>query len=78
MSKSTERYGKVLYSMSTNIDGTPKPSEDLKHEWARFDTAAEKEFGKKYDALTGGQKSALHQKLNEQRQKNRERKEKVA
>lgn len=73
MSKTTQRYGKPLYSMSTVIDGSPTAPKAITQQWAKLDAAARKDFNKPYDALDGKEKAQLHFKLNELRQKNRER-----
>lgn len=60
MSKSTKRYGKVLYRLTSTVESDPQPSKKLLKQWAELDEFAQKEFGKLYDQLTERQKSELH------------------
>jgi hypothetical protein len=53
------KYGKLLYSLHSNIEAIPEPSQKLKQEWAYLDSRSLDMFHKKYDQLTTKQKSKL-------------------
>jgi hypothetical protein len=60
VSKSTNRYGQVLMSASVSIEANPQPSRKILRQQAKLDSIAKKQFGKRYDSLTGKQKDDLH------------------
>jgi hypothetical protein len=63
MSKSTNRYGEVLFSARVTVDANPTPTKKQLRQRAKLESAAKKEFNKSYDNLTEKQKSDLHGKL---------------
>lgn len=60
MSKSTKKYGKILYTLSSSISAFPLITEKLKTEWALLDKIARKVYNMPYDALKDKQKVELH------------------
>lgn len=60
VSKSTQKYGKILYSMHTDVSAFPKPTQKLIDEWNLLDKIARKVYNKPYDALKDKQKIDLH------------------
>lgn len=60
MSKSTKKYGKPLYTLSSSISAFPQPTDKLKAEWALLDKIARKVYNKPYDALNHKQAVELH------------------
>jgi hypothetical protein len=64
LSKTTEKYGKPLYTISLSNEVNPKPTKKLLNQWAKLDAYARKEYGKCYDNLDDKQKSTLHFNIN--------------
>lgn len=63
VSKSTQRYGKVLMTARTFIDASPEPPKKVLRQLAKYDSAAKKQFGKNYESLTNKEKEDLHLRL---------------
>lgn len=72
MSKSTEKYGRVIMTANTGPTANPKPPKKLLRQWAKWDSVAKKMFGKPYQALNDQQKTDLHLKIAVQREQARE------
>lgn len=79
MSKSTNRYGKVIMHARANIDAVATPSDKVKREFAALNAAAVKQYGDKgyqrYDDLNDKQKAELHYTVNVARHKAKTKRE---
>ena len=65
MSKSNNRYGKTLYTMTLRTDAVVQPTQNMKDQVIYLDWASKKEFGKPYDNLDGLQKTQIHMNIRE-------------
>ena len=59
MSKSNNRYGKTLYTITLKTDAVVQPTQNMKDQWVYLDWAGNKEFGKPYDSLDDLQKTQV-------------------
>jgi hypothetical protein len=73
MSKSTNRYGKVLLHAQATIDANPKPTQKLLEQWADLEAAARSTFKKSYDKLTDTQRTDLHLAMRLEQKKKKEK-----
>jgi hypothetical protein len=64
MSKTTKKYGKIVFRLKTTIDIKPVPTDRLKAEWKALDIYARKDYNKPYDALKDKDKAEIHFRLN--------------
>jgi len=65
MSKSTNRYGNVLYVAKTTIEANPTLPVKVSKQWARLDEVSQEKFGRPYFSLPGDKRTAVHEALKE-------------
>lgn len=60
MSKSTNRHGRILYSLHSAVTAFPQPTPLMLSQWKKLDKASIITYNKPYDALKHQEKVAIH------------------